>query len=93
MNQFQEIYDKQKTYFDSDATKTYEWRVEQLTRLENLLNDNSQALEAAVSSDFKTTIQEKVFEVHAPLGIAAFAKAQLKEWMKPVDAEIGRAHV
>jgi aldehyde dehydrogenase (NAD+) len=91
MNQFQEIYDKQKAYFDSDATKTYEWRIDQLTRLENLLSENAQVLEAAISSDFKTAIQEKVFEVHAPLGIAAFAKAQLREWMKPVDVVVPKA--
>jgi len=30
MNQFQEIFDKQKAYFDSDATKSYEWRMYQL---------------------------------------------------------------
>jgi aldehyde dehydrogenase (NAD+) len=91
MNPFQEVYDKQKAYFDSDATKTYEWRIDQLTRLENLLKENSQALEDAISSDFKTAIQEKVFEVQAPLGTAAFAKADLKEWMKPVDVVVPKA--
>ena len=59
MNQFQEIFDKQKAYFDSDATKSYEWRIDQLTRLENLCNENAEALEAAMSSDFKTASQEK----------------------------------
>jgi aldehyde dehydrogenase (NAD+) len=91
MNPFQEIYDKQKAYFNSDATKTYEWRIEQLTRLENLLKENSQALEDAISSDFKTASQEKVFEVQAPLATAAFAKADLKEWMKPVDVVVPKA--
>jgi len=43
MNSFQEIFDKQKAYFDSDATKSYEWRIDQLTRLENLCNENSEA--------------------------------------------------
>jgi len=57
VNPFQEIYDKQKAYFDSDATKSYEWRIDQLTRLENLVNENSQALEDAMSSDFKTASQ------------------------------------
>ena len=83
MNQFQKIFDKQKTYFDSDATKSYEWRIDQLTRLENLCNENAEALEAAMSSDFKTARQEKVFEIMAPVGTAAFAKQELKEWMKP----------
>src|SRR6266446_2960423 len=91
MNSFQEIFDKQKTYFDSDATKSYEWRIDQLTRLENLCNENSEALEAAMSSDFKTASQEKVFEIMAPVGTAAFAKAELKEWMKPVEVVVPRA--
>jgi aldehyde dehydrogenase (NAD+) len=91
MNAFQQVYDKQKAYFDSDATKTYEWRIDQLTRLENLLKDNDQALQEAIGRDFKTASQEKVFEVQAPLGTAAFAKADLKEWMKPVDVVIPKA--
>src|SRR5712675_2064461 len=91
MNQFQEIFDKQEAYFDSDATKSYEWRIDQLTRLENLCNENSEALEAAMSSDFKTASQEKVFEIMAPVGTAAFAKAELKEWMKPIDVVVPKA--
>src|SRR3984885_5904208 len=67
MNQFQTIFDKQKAYFDSDATQSYEWRIDQLTRLENLCNENAEALEAAMSSDFKTASQEKVFEIMAPV--------------------------
>jgi aldehyde dehydrogenase (NAD+) len=91
MNPFQEIFNKQKAYFDSDATKSYEWRIDQLTRLQNLCNENSEALEAAMSSDFKTASQEKVFEIMAPVGTAAFAKAELKEWMKPVDVVVPKA--
>src|SRR6516164_6709052 len=91
MNSFQEIFNKQKAYFDSDATKSYEWRIDQLTRLENLCNENAEALEAAMSSDFKTASQEKVFEIMAPVGTAAFAKQELKEWMKPVDVVVPKA--
>ena len=91
MNSFQEIFNKQKAYFDSDATKSYEWRVDQLTRLENLCNENAEVLEAAMSSDFKTASQEKVFEIMAPVGTAAFAKQELKEWMKPVDVVVPKA--
>src|ERR1700729_1587287 len=91
MNQFQEIFDKQEAYFHSDATKSYEWRIDQLTRLENLCNENAEALEAAMSSDFKTASQEKLFEIMAPVGTAAFAKQDLKEWMKPVDVVVPKA--
>ncbi len=79
MNQFQEMFDQQKAYFDSDATKSYEWRIDQLTRLESLVNDNATVLEAAMSTDFKTASQEKVFEIMAPVGTAAFVKAELKK--------------
>src|SRR3984885_11100802 len=82
MNQFQKIFDKQKAYFDSDATKSYEWRIDQLTRLENLCNENAEALGGARSRHYKTASQEKVFEIMAPVGTAAFAKQELKEWMK-----------
>src|SRR5882724_4564617 len=91
MNQFQKIFDKQKAYFDSDPTKSYEWRIDKLTRLENLCNENAEVLEAAMSSDFKTASQEKVFEIMAPVGTAAFAKLELKEWMKPVDVVVPKA--
>src|SRR5580700_10352921 len=91
MNSFQKIFNKQKAYFDSDATKSYEWRIDQLTRLENLCNANAEVLEAAMSSDFKTASQEKVFEIMAPVGTVAFAKQDLKEWMKPVDVVVPKA--
>ena len=91
MNSFQEIFNKEKAYFDSDATKSYEWRIDQLTRLENLCNENAEVLEAAMSSDFKTASQEKVFEIMAPVGTAAFAKLELKDWMKPVDVVVPKA--
>src|ERR1700724_579711 len=91
MNQFQKIFNKQKANFDSDAIKSYEWRIDQLTRLENFCNENAEALEAAMSSDFKTASQEKVFEILAPVGTAAFAKQELKEWMKPVDVVVPKA--
>ena len=40
---FQDLFDKQKAYFNSDVTKTYEWRIDQLDRLIRMLkeNDNS----------------------------------------------------
>ena len=35
--------------------------------------------------------QEKVFEIMAPVGTVAFAKQDLKEWMKPVDVVVPKA--
>jgi hypothetical protein len=36
----QDLFNKQKAYFASDATKTYEWRIDQLNRLIRMLKDN-----------------------------------------------------
>ena len=40
MNNFQELFDKQTAYFRTGITKTYEWRLEQLDRLERMLQEN-----------------------------------------------------
>jgi aldehyde dehydrogenase (NAD+) len=88
MNQFTKIFHKQKTYFSTDVTKTYEWRVDQLNRLERLLRENEDALCNALHKDFKTVYYEQIFEVLALLGTIANVKSQLKGWMLPEAAEL-----
>jgi hypothetical protein len=41
VNKFQLIFDKQKEYFNTNATKSYEWRIEQLDRMAKMLNENT----------------------------------------------------
>ena len=84
----QELFNKQKAYFASDATKSYEWRIDQLDRLIRMLKDNYKRFSNASCKDFKTATQENVFEVSASIASAEFTKSQLKEWMKPVEAPI-----
>jgi hypothetical protein len=62
MNRFQPVFDKQKAYFNTDATKSYEWRMDQLNRIANMLKENAEAFQEAVSKDFKTALAEKVFQ-------------------------------
>ena len=83
-----ELFRKQKAYFDTDATKTFEWRVDQLDRLIRMLKENFKRFADASSRDFKTASQENVFEASAPIATAEYAKSQLKEWMKPVEAPL-----
>src|ERR1700730_11901903 len=85
---FQDLFNKQKAYFATDVTKTYEWRIDQLDRLSRMLKENDKRFSEASRRDFKTAIQENTFEVSASLATIAFAKSQLKEWMKPVEAPI-----
>ncbi|MGB6358289.1 MAG: aldehyde dehydrogenase family protein [Candidatus Acidiferrales bacterium] len=84
----QELFNKQKAYFASDATKTYGWRIDQLDRLIRMLKDNYKRFSDASCNDFKTASQENVFEVSASIATSVFAKSQLKEWMKPVEAPL-----
>jgi aldehyde dehydrogenase (NAD+) len=84
----EELFGKQKAYFGTDVTKTYEWRVDQLDRLVRMLKENYKRFTDASCKDFKTAVQENVFEVSASIATSEFAKSQLKEWMKPVEAPL-----
>src|SRR5215510_13419486 len=84
----QNLFDKQKAYFATDVTKTYEWRVDQLDRLIRMLKENHERLADASRKDFKTASQENVFEVSASIATCEFTKSQLKEWMRPVEAPL-----
>ncbi|MFT3823933.1 MAG: aldehyde dehydrogenase family protein [Chitinophagaceae bacterium] len=88
MNKYQQIFDKQKAYFNTDATKTYEWRIDQLNRMQQMLRENLQPLRDAIGNDFKTSFAEQVFETDAVIGIAEYTKSQLKAWMQPVEAPV-----
>jgi aldehyde dehydrogenase (NAD+) len=88
--QAEELFHKQTVYFASDATKSYEWRLEQLDRLSRMLKDNYQRFSDASCRDFKTATQENLFEVSASIATAEYTKSQLKEWMKPVEAPLPR---
>ncbi len=85
---FQQLFDRQKAYFATDVTKSYEWRVDQLDRLIRMLRENFERFSEASKRDFKTALQEHVFEPAAAIGSAEAIKAQLAEWMKPIEAPL-----
>src|ERR1700754_3687406 len=89
-NRFSDLFNRQKAYFNTDITKSYEWRIDQLDRLSRMLSENRNAFADAVGRDFKTALSEKVFEVAAPLGTIEVTKAELKSWMQPVEAPLPR---
>jgi aldehyde dehydrogenase (NAD+) len=90
MNKFQDIFDAQKALFASGATRTYEWRVDQLDRMARMIRDNERRFQEAMAKDFKTASQEYIFETQASAGESEVQKSQLKEWMKPLDAPVPR---
>src|SRR5262247_1955751 len=87
-SRFSDLFDRQKAYFNTNITKSYEWRIDQLDRLSRMLSESMGALSEAVGSDFKTAVSEKIFEVAAPLGLIEVTKAQLKSWMQPVETAV-----
>lgn len=88
MNKYQKLLDKQKEYFNTNITKSFEWREEQLNRMANMLKENVNEFYQTVSQDFKTAISEQVFEVNAPMGIIELVKSQLKSWLEPIPAAV-----
>src|SRR5215472_4435666 len=82
------LFERQKAYFASDVTKSYEWRVEQLDQLIRMLKENYERFSEASRIDFKTALQENIFEVAASIASIEFTKSQLKDWMKPVEAPL-----
>src|SRR5215475_7591747 len=87
-NSYEEIFNRQKAYFASNTTRSYEWRVDQLNRLARLLSEHTNEFYETLSRDFKTALSEKVFEVAATLGTIEVTNRVLKSWMQPIEAPV-----
>jgi aldehyde dehydrogenase (NAD+) len=87
-NIYEDIFNRQKAYFASNITKSYEWRLDQLDRLARMLSEHTDEFHDALSRDFKTALSEKVFEVAAMLGTIEVTKGLLKSWMQPIEAPV-----
>ena len=83
-----DTFNRQKAYFASNITKSYEWCVDQLDRLARLLSEHTSEFYEAQSRDFKTTLSERVFEVGATLGTIEVTKSFLRSWMQPTEATV-----
>jgi aldehyde dehydrogenase (NAD+) len=88
VNRFQSLLDAQRANFLSDATKSYEWRVDQLDRMERMLLDNKDAFCAALYQDFGKPPFEQLFEITVPSGVIQYYRENLKELMAPQQVAI-----
>src|ERR1700743_236907 len=89
-NIHEDIFNRQKAYFASNITKSFEWRFDQLNRLAQMLSEHTSEFYQALSRDFKTALSEQVFEVAATLGTIEVTKSLLKSWMQPIEAPVPR---
>ena len=88
MNKYQNIFDTQREFFFSDATKTYEWRMDQLNRMEKFLTENQDVFCKALEQDFRKPPFEQLFEITVPLGVIKYYKENLRELMAPQKVDI-----
>lgn len=88
MNKYQTLFDKQKEFFYTDTSKTYEWRIDQLNRLEKMLTENQDVFCQALKTDFNKPPFEQLFEITVPLGNIKYYKENLKKLMAPEQVAI-----
>ncbi|CAH1785947.1 unnamed protein product [Owenia fusiformis] len=70
--------------FNTGKTKTFRWRMDQLTALLRLLDENTDALNNALKQDLNKCVAEAVlFEVNYSRNEVITAMSNLKEWMEP----------
>ncbi|REC77492.1 aldehyde dehydrogenase family protein [Chryseobacterium elymi] len=88
MNKYQSLFDTQKEFFYTDVSKTYEWRMDQLNRLEKMLIENQETFCQALKTDFNKPPFEQLFEITVPLGNIKYYKENLKQLMTPEPVAI-----
>ncbi|MCT3897580.1 aldehyde dehydrogenase family protein [Elizabethkingia anophelis] len=88
MNKYQSLFDTQKEFFYTDVSKTYEWRMDQLNRLEKMLTENQETFCQALKTDFNKPPFEQLFEITVPLGNIKYYKENLKQLMTPEPVAI-----
>lgn len=81
---YQQLYDSQKAFFKTGTTRSYEFRKQQLKKLESLFRSNAALIEEAMYKDLRKHHQEVYMTELGP--IYEEIKVQLngmREWMQP----------
>lgn len=87
-NRFQALFDAQQAHFLSDATKSLEWRIDQLDRMERMLRERQDEFCAALHQDFGKPPFEQLFEITVPIGNIAYYRQNVKRLMAPQPAPL-----
>ena len=74
----------QRNFFNTGATRSYAFRMQQLQNLQQLMSENVNAIVEALSTDLKRPELETLLaEINVVLEDIHTAKRKLKKWMKP----------
>lgn len=88
-----EIFDAQQNFFNTNTTKDISWRLEQLSKLENLLRKNEDLLFKAIKDDFeKSQFETYVTELSFIYSEIGYTKKHLKNWTKRKRVSTGIAN-
>src|SRR5678815_3341004 len=83
MINYSEIVKRQRDFFNSDVTKSVDFRIEQLKKLQSLLHKNEQVLYKAIYDDFKKsefdTYATELSQIYDNLRIAI---KNVSQWVK-----------
>ncbi len=84
MNVYQTIYDTQKAFFKSGATKPYTFRKQQLQKLETVLRANEALINEALYKDLRKHPQEVYMtEIGAVYEEINVQLKNMRNWMRP----------
>lgn len=73
-----------RAYFDTGATRSEEWRREQLNKLREVLEERRTEIEAALYEDLhKSVFDSEVTEIGVTISEIRHALGSLRRWMRP----------
>ena len=79
----EQIIQSQREFFLGNNTKSYDFRIRNLDKLEKAIRDNEEAILLALEKDLgKSNFESYMTEYHFVLEEIKFAKKNLKKWMK-----------
>jgi len=87
------IFNAQKDFFNSQKTKSYDFRKAQLVKLKSLIKENEQQIMDALSKDFgKPPFESYVTEVGFLYDEINFILKNLRKWMRPKKVGTSLVH-
>ncbi|URZ88401.1 aldehyde dehydrogenase family protein [Floricoccus penangensis] len=82
MGKYQTLVDEQRKFFLSNQTKSYNYRVEQLNKLEKAIKKFSSLIDDAMMKDLnKPKSEVEIFETGFALNYLSYVRENLKDWM------------
>ena len=93
MENYQDLLNKQQSFFRSGKTRDIAFRIEMLTQLKNLVQLHEQDIIKAVKNDLnKPEIESKRAEIGLVLGEIDYTLENLAEWAAPTVAKTPATH-